>query len=102
MISDIDADIQASLAVLLSSAKMALAMRLMSMAEKNLDRPDEAEQTLYEAMRLFKAAPVKTCLETLYSETDDALESGQRQLMLHVLTKHKEGHRSSTSAATAP
>ena len=76
--SDTDVDVQASLAFLLSSAKMALALRLMSIAEKKLDRADEAEQTLYEALRLFKAPPVKTCLETLYAGADDPLESGQR------------------------
>ena len=77
---------QVTLAFLLSSAKLAQALRLMSLAEKKLDRPEEAEQTLVEAMQVFKAPQMKTCLETLYAEADSALESGKALQFASALT----------------
>jgi len=69
--------VQVSLAFLLSSARLATALRLMSQAERNLKRDEEAEETLVTAMRVFGGSHIRTCLESMYADTDDTMESGQ-------------------------
>lgn len=65
------------MAFLLSSARLATSLRLMSQAEIKLKRDDEAEQTLLTAIRVFGRPHIKTCLNSMYSEEEDATESGQ-------------------------
>ncbi len=69
--------VQVNLAFLLSSARLATALRLMSQAERNLKRDEEAEETLVTAMRVFGGSHIRTCLESMYADTDDTMESGQ-------------------------
>ncbi|KAL0027705.1 hypothetical protein WJX79_010517 [Trebouxia sp. C0005] len=64
-----------NLAFLLSSARLASALRLMSHAERNLKRHEEAEETLVTAMRVFGGSHIRTCLESMYADTDDTMES---------------------------
>ena len=65
------------MAFLLSSARLASALRLMSHAERNLKRHEEAEETLVTAMRVFGGSHIRTCLESMYADTDDTMESGE-------------------------
>jgi len=69
--------VQVNLAFLLTSAKLATALRLMSHAERNLKRDEEAEETLVTAMRIFGGSHIRTCLESMYADTDDTMELGQ-------------------------
>ncbi|DBB11019.1 TPA: hypothetical protein ACH3X3_006500, partial [Trebouxia sp. C0006] len=68
-------DAKVNLAFLLTSAKLATALRLMSHAERNLKRDQEAEETLVTAMRIFGGSHIRTCLESMYADTDDTMES---------------------------
>ena len=74
--------VQVNLAFLLSSAKLATALRLMSHAERNLKRDEEAEETLVTAMRVFGGPHVQTCLECMYADTDDTMELGQMRFVM--------------------
>ena len=49
----------------------------MGLAESNLKRDEEAEETLVSAISVFKGRRIKTCLQKLYAETDDTIESGE-------------------------
>ena len=73
--------VQVNLAFLLTSAKLATALRLMSHAERNLKRDEEAEETLVTALRIFDGSHIRTCLESMYADTDDTVESGQMVLV---------------------
>ena len=68
---------QVTLAYIHSSAKLAQSFRLISLAEKKLNRIEEAEETLVLAMNVFKEPRLRTCLETLYAEVDSNEVSGQ-------------------------
>lgn len=72
-----------NLAFLLSSAKHATSLRLISLAERNLQRYEEAEETLVSAMNIFKGARVRTSLQSVYYE-EDGMESGSSDLVDEV------------------
>ena len=69
--------VQLNVAFLLSSAKLATSLRMMGLAERNLKRDEEAEETLVHAISVFKGSRIKTCLQKLYAETDDTMDSGE-------------------------
>ena len=68
---------QLNVAFLLSSAKLATSLRMMGLAERNLKRDEEAEETLVHAISVFKGSRIKACLQKLYAEADDVVDSGK-------------------------
>ena len=74
--------LQLNVAFLLSSAKLATSLRLMGLAERNLKRDEEAEETLVSAISVFKGARIKACLQKLYGEADDTMDSGEACLAI--------------------
>ena len=64
------------MAFLLSSAKLATSIRLMGIAERNLKRDEEAEATLVSAISVFRGDRIRTCLQKLYAEADNVMDSG--------------------------
>lgn len=69
--------VQINLAFLLSSARLATSLRLISQAERNLKRDEEAEQTLVAALQIFKAPHLTSCLQSMYAESDKNMDSGE-------------------------
>ena len=69
--------VQLNVAFLLSSAKLATSLRMMGLAERNLKRDEEAEETLVSAISVFKGSRIKTCLQKLYAEADDTMDAGE-------------------------
>lgn len=69
--------VQVNLSYLMSSAKLATSQRLIALAESKLGRPEEAEQTMITAMKVFKDAQLVKGLKTLYQDADEDLDSGQ-------------------------
>lgn len=69
--------VQLNVAFLLSSSKLTASLRLMGLAERKLKRDEEAEETLVSAMAVFKDPRIKSSLEKLYAEADNAMEAGE-------------------------
>ena len=78
---------QLNVAFLLSSAKLATSLRLMGLAERNLKRDEEAEETLVSAISVFKGVRITACLKKLYAEVDDIMDAGETVTyhLVHVL-----------------
>ena len=74
---------QLNVAFLLSSAKLATSMRLMGLAERNLKRDAEAEETLVSAISVFKGNRIKACLQKLYTEAEDTMDAGKIHHICH-------------------
>ena len=49
----------------------------MGLAERNLKRDEEAEETLVHAISVFKGSRIKACLQKLYAEADGVVDSGK-------------------------
>ena len=65
--------VQLNVAFLLSSAKLATSLRMMGLAERNLQRDEEAQKTVVSAISVFNSSRFKTSLQKLYAEADDTI-----------------------------
>ena len=74
---------QLNVAFLLSSAKLATSLRLMGLAERNLKRDAEAEETLVKAISVFKGKRIKGCLQKLYAEAEGTMDAGRIHSICH-------------------